>query len=159
MGHFLMGDEYDMPNEKIPTSRLLQRLFKTSSISEFIQDYTNQMHHKRFDALLVDLCGRKNAVPEHVIRKSGIERTYGHQLFNGRRNPSRDKVLQLAFGFEMSFEETQSFLQAARKSPLYPRIKRDAVLIYALKQSYTMDEVQETLHELGLPLLGKEGHS
>ena len=62
-------------------------------------------------------------LPAQVIERSQIERTYGHQLFNGTRRPSRDKVLQLALGLGLSVDETQRLLRAAGKSPLYPRLK------------------------------------
>jgi hypothetical protein len=32
----------------------------------------------------------------------------------------------------MDYEAAQELLKAARKSPLYPKIERDAVLIYSL---------------------------
>lgn len=145
-----------MRDENISTSELLQRLFKTSSISRFIRHYDKQMTNAPFNEYLTSLCLIKGVVAEHVINKSRIERTYGHQLFNGRRKPSRDKVIQLAFGFGMNFDETQTLLKTARKSALYPKLKRDAVIIYALKHGLNIDDVQETLHDLDLPLLGKE---
>jgi hypothetical protein len=114
------------------------------------------MEYIPFGARITDLCVSKNVKPGRVINKSGIERTYGHQLFNGRRKPSRDKVLQLAFGFEMNYGEAQELLKAARKSALYPRVKRDAVIIYALNRGLGVYDVQATLRDLNLPLLGKE---
>jgi transcriptional regulator with XRE-family HTH domain len=94
--------------------------------------------------------------PNQAIKKSGVERTYGHQFFRGRRTPSRDKVIMLAFGFGLDYDETQEFLKAARKSPLHPKIMRDVVIIHALKNNNCIEDVLATLHELELPLLGKE---
>ncbi len=145
-----------MLKEEISTSKLLQRLFKTSNISSFIKRHDKQMDPVLFHCYISDLCASRKVIAEHVIARSGIERTYGHQLFNGRRKPSRDKVLQLAFGFKLSYDETQELLKVARKSFLYPRVKRDAIIIYALKQGHTISDVQITLYDLGLPLLGKE---
>jgi len=93
-------------------------------------------------------------VPEQIIRQSGIERSYGHQLFNGTRNPSRDKVIQLAFGLQLDTEGTQKLLKIAQKSPLYPRIKRDAVVLFCLSHHKDILETQSVLHSLGLTLLG-----
>jgi hypothetical protein len=145
-----------MSKEKISTSNLLKRLFKTSSIIRFLRHFDRQMEYVSFDTYLTELCISKNRIPERVILKSGIERTYGHQLFRGKRKPSRDKVIQLAFGFEMNYNEAQELLKAARKSQLYPKIKRDAVVIYALKHGHDVDAVQATLQDLQLPLLGRE---
>ncbi|MDR0819010.1 MAG: hypothetical protein LBN43_05520 [Oscillospiraceae bacterium] len=145
-----------MTDDSISTSALLQRLFKTSSIARFIKHYGEQMSRVPFNAYINRLCADKDTVPERVILKSGIERTYGHQLFNGTRKPSRDKVIQLALGFEMDYNEVQDLLKIARKSTLYPKIERDAVVIFALKKGLSVVEVQLTLKELDLPLLGKE---
>ena len=145
-----------MPHKDVTTTTLLQRLFKTASIARFVKHYDEQMGLVPFCAYLSDLCESRGVVAEHIILKSGIERTYGHQFFNGRKKPSRDKAIQLAFGFEMNYDETQELLKAARKSALYSRVKRDAVVIYALKQGLAVEEVQATLYDLGLPLLGKE---
>ncbi len=145
-----------MQDDNISTSKLLQKLFKTSSISRFIKHYDQQMTPTHFSAHLSSLCKSRNTVSERVIIKSGIERTYGHQIFNGRRKPSRDKVIQLAIGFSLNYDEAQELLKIARKSPLYPKVKRDAVIIYALKHKTSIDDVQATLFELGLSLLGKE---
>jgi hypothetical protein len=146
-----------MKDDNITTGSLLKRLFKTASIMRFIRHFDRQMEYVSFDTYITELCIRKNVIPEHVILNARIERSYGHQLFNGRRKPSRDKVIQLAFGFEMTFNETQALLKAARKSQLYPRIKRDAAVIFALERKVSVVDFQDMLNDLKLPLLGKEG--
>lgn len=142
---------------EISTTTLLQRLFKTNKIGRFVNRYSDEIiETPAFCDYISELCAEKNTVAERVIKKADIHRTYGHQLFNGVRTPSRDKVIQLAFGFELSFEETQKLLTIAGKSILYPKIKRDAVFIFALEKGYDIDAVQATLAELNMPLLGDE---
>jgi len=148
-----------MGNDRMTTSTLLGRLFKTGNVGNFIEHNNKEMDTASFSDYLSSLCDRKNMLPSYVISKSDIERSYGYQLFKGRRTPSRDKVIQLAFGFGMGYEEAQELLKAARMSPLYPRIKRDAVIIYALKRGIKLVDVQVTLEELGLPLIGEKGVS
>ena len=95
-------------------------------------------------------------VPERVIKMASIERTYGHQLFNGTRKPSRDKVIQLAFGFRLGVDEAQRLLKIAQKSLLYTKIKRDAVILYCLNNQKSIIETQSVLETLGLTLIGGE---
>ena len=102
------------------------------------------------------MCAVKNLPPNEVVKKADIERKYGRQLFSGTRKPSRDKVIQLAFGFELDYEETQELLISARKSALYPKIERDAVIIFALKRKQDLHTVQSMLYELSIPILGEE---
>jgi transcriptional regulator with XRE-family HTH domain len=148
-----------MAEEKLKTDELLNRLTKTGSINRFIKRYGEYMESVPFHEYIAGLCEEKGITPAIVIERSGIERTFGHQLFNGRRNPSRDKVIQLAFGFGMNVDETRILLQTAGKSALYPRIKRDAVVIYALEKGLSFGDVQETLSELSIPMIGKEGRN
>ena len=146
-----------MSDNKMKTNELLQKMFRTTSIKRFIQRYSEHMSNVPFHTYLMNKCRSKGVTPAQIIAKSGIERTHGHHIFSGRKSPSRDKVIQLAFGFEMSYEETQELLKIARKSSLYPKIMRDAIIIIALKRSLSLDNVQTALDELKLPTIGKEG--
>jgi transcriptional regulator with XRE-family HTH domain len=109
-----------------------------------------------FSQYINRLCAEKGVTAAGIIKKANIERTYGHKIFNGTRTPSRDTALQLAFGFKMTFEETQKLLAIARKNPLHPKVKRDAVIVFVLKEGLGLNEVQATLSDLGFPVLGKE---
>lgn len=139
---------------EIRTSTLFKKLFKAPDLKEFFKDNADQIHTQSFHSYITRLCSLKNTVPERVIKQSSIERTYGHQLFNGTRNPSRDKVIQLAFGFCLDIDDTQEMLKIARKNPLYPRIMRDAAVMYCLGHQMGIVETQNLLHDLGLSLLG-----
>ena len=50
--------------------------------------------------------------------------------------------------------EAQEMLKIARRSPLYPRIKRDTVIIYCLHNHVSLVDTQIILQDLELPLLG-----
>lgn len=140
---------------KVHTSTLLRRLFKTRSLSSYVKRNEASMVNESFSDYLQEMLSEKGVVAEQVINSSGIERTYGHQLFNGTRKPSRDKVLQLAVGFGLGYDETQKLLKMADKSVLYPKVKRDAAVIFALKNGYTILQLQQLLFDEKLTLLGE----
>ena len=142
-------------SEKVTTDTLLKRLFRTKNLTAFLRRNEANLSPADFQTLLRALSDERGLSPERVIQQAQIDRTYGHQLFNGTRRPSRDKVLQLALGMGLSLEETQHLLQAAGRSPLYPRLKRDAALIFCLKNGYDMMETQETLGKNDISLLGE----
>ena len=121
-----------------------------------MRQYGAQLRSEPFHLYLKSLCNKHGVLPAYIIAKSGVERTFGHQIFNGTRKPSRDKVLLLAFGFEMKYMETQELLKAANKRPLHPRVKRDAVIIYALENNCVINDAQMTLDDLSLPLIGED---
>ena len=141
--------------DKISTDSLLRRIYRTKNLNSFLQRNEPHMQAADFCTLLQSFCQQRQMIPERVILLAQIDRNYGHQLFNGTRRPSRDKVLQLAIGMKLSIEETQQLLQAAGKSALYPRLKRDAALIFCLKEGYDMIETQDLLGQYGMTMLGE----
>lgn len=143
-----------MTQDTVHTSVLLQKLKRAQSFETFVEKNEGAMLHTTFSAYLSELCARKKLVPERIIKAAQIDRTYGHQLFNGTRKPSRDKIIQLAFGFGMTVEEAQQLLRIAEKPPLYPKIKRDAAILFCLSKKMNALETQNLLESLDLTLLG-----
>jgi transcriptional regulator with XRE-family HTH domain len=136
------------------TNELLQMLFKETSLNRALHAYDTQLL-PTCGQYLTALCEQRGITAESIIKKADIHRTYGHQIFNDTRQPSRDKVLQLAFGFEMDYEQAQKLLAIARKSALHPKVKRDAAVIFALKKQMKLAEFQAMLHKMGIPILGE----
>lgn len=139
---------------KSRTSVFLRRLFNTPDLKQFMECNASELEIPPFHTYITGICETTGKIPEQVIKQSGIERTYGHQLFNGTRKPSRDKVIQLAFGLKLDLDGTQRLLQIAQKSPLYPKIKRDAAIMYCINHHKDIIETQSVLHSLELSLLG-----
>ena len=142
-------------SSRLRTDKLMRRLFRASTPEEALSEEGEFFEKEDFSACAASFCAEKDMVPERVIREAGIDRTYGHQLFNGTRMPSRDKAIQLAFGFGLDVDETQRLLRAARKSMLYPRLKRDALIIYCLQKKKDLAYTQQILREYGMTALGE----
>ena len=139
---------------KVNTNTLMRRLFKAADLDAYLEGNESYLQSPDFSTLLQQYCQTRKMLPAHVIELSQIERTYGHQLFNGTRRPSRDKVIQLVLGMGLNVDETQRLLRAAGKSQLYPRLKRDAVILYGIQKKLPILAVQEYLTKYGLTLLG-----
>lgn len=139
---------------RVNTNTLMKRLFKAADLDTYLEGNESNLHSPDFYTLLKQACEKRDMLPAQAIERAQIERTYGHQLFNGTRRPSRDKVIQLALGLGLNVDETQRLLRAAGKSQLYPRLKRDAVILYALQKKLPILTVQESLTKYGLTLLG-----
>ena len=139
----------------LTTDTLQDKLVNGKSLKKILDSETDAFAEKSLPEYLRELCDERGLLPEQVIRKAQIDRTYGHQFFNGRRNPSRDKLIQLAVGFELSLDETQTLLKKAGKGVLYAKIKRDAACIYGISHGMNIMEIQDLLLSLDLPLLGK----
>lgn len=137
----------------ISTQELWARLFKAPSIGSFLDEHSGA-ELPAFSDYIARLADGADEKREAVIARAGIERSYGHRLFNGTRNPSRDTVLQLAFGLGLDCDGAQQLLKVAGASALHPKVKRDAVLAYCLHNGRSLMDAQELLYENNLPLLG-----
>lgn len=143
-----------MEDHRIDTEKLMQLLMKDRSFSSFMVSNAAEMGGPSFEEYINELREKKGESAEKIIRRGMIEKSYGHQLFKGSRRPSRDTCLQLAFGFELDVEETQRLLKTAGKSVLYPRVLRDAAIIYSLHNQISLADTQIVLEKLGVPIIG-----
>ena len=69
-----------------------------------------------------------------VMRRSGSKKSYFHSLFDGKsENPTQDVLIQIGFGFQISYDEVQKFLKHLVAAQLYPRIPSDGAIIFAFQ--------------------------
>ncbi|MDD6563931.1 MAG: hypothetical protein PUF08_02495 [Clostridiales bacterium] len=101
------------------------------------------------DYLNAVLC-EKNLSKSEVIKKSNIQTNYAYQIFSGLKIPSRDKLIALCFGMGLTLGEAQTLLKYSGYAPLYPRIKRDSVIIDSLESGKSVILCNITLDELNL---------
>ena len=137
------------------TDRLISELFNSDDIDEFLCAHEGELVVPSFASYITRLCDRKKMTIYSVLDKADIGVSFGYALFNGSRRPSRDTVIKLAFAFGLDLEETQKLLSAAGFGGLYPKIKRDAVIIYAVQRGYTLPQTQEQLSREQLTGLGE----
>ena len=144
----------------LSTEELLRLLFMESSLDHWMTESASHSALPEFCDYITGLCRERGEAPERVINRANIEKSYGHQLFSGRRKPSRDTVLQLAFGLELDYEGAQELLKIARKSLLHPRVKQDLVIVFCLQHRDSLVDCQLALEQYGLPILGEgRGHA
>ncbi|MBQ9001327.1 MAG: XRE family transcriptional regulator [Eggerthellaceae bacterium] len=141
----------------ISTGELWARLFKAPSIGAYL-DENSGTTLPTFADYIAQLSDERSLKHEAVIARAGLERSFGHRLFNGMRKPSRDTVLQLAFGLGLDCDGAQQLLKVAGASALHPKVKRDAVIAYCLHNGCSLMDAQELLYENALPLLGGAKH-
>lgn len=84
-----------------------------------------------------------------VIRGAEINEIYGYQIFAGTRRPSRDKLLCLGLSMELTEEEIQALLKAAGMAPLYPKSKRDSIILFGFLQKQSVPQVNDVLFTHG----------
>lgn len=77
-----------------------------------------------------------------------ISKSYGYQVLRGERIPGRDILLRTALFLKLNLKETQRLLAVGGCGVLYPKIRRDAAVIFALNQKMSLLETEDLLVSL-----------
>lgn len=149
------GEQTQIKSESV-TELLLKKLFKALSLKTYMKDNAELLAIPPFYLLITGLCKKMGVSKAYVVDKANIPRNYGYQIFNGIRKPSRDKVIQLAFGFGMDVENAQELLKAAREAPLYARLPRESVILRCLHERKGIIFTDNALAAMGLTTLSRE---
>ena len=135
------------------TEELLNILNQSKDIKEYLNHQQENFTEGTLSEHLAGLMAEKSVSPGECIRRSGLDRTYCYQIFSGAKKPSRDKLLALCIALELTAEEVQRLLKSAGYPILYPRVRRDSIILFAIERGYTVMEVNEFLHDMDFALL------
>lgn len=94
-----------------------------------------------------------------IIRKADFPEKYGYKLLSGENHTSeRDYVLRFCITLGMNLKQTQRALELNGMRPLYPKDRRDMVLIVALNtEMCDVDKVNELLSRHQCEALKRSG--
>ena len=132
---------------KKDTSDLRDELLSQPHLDEYLKENGDQFVSWGLTEQLLRLFDEKGVTKAAVARNGGMSEVYLYQVLSGRRNPSRDRLLCICFGLETSLEETQQLLKRAGFAPLYPRLKRDAIILHGIAHGTPLAEVNDKLFE------------
>lgn len=141
---------------KKTTEELLNELKETKAIAEFTSANKEEFEVLSLTEILAQMLERYKKVRIDVIKAARFDYTYGYQIFDGKKRPKREKLLQLAFGFPLSLEDTNRLLRAGGVNGLYVRCKRDVICMYCLHKGMTLEECNSYLYQLGEETLVEE---
>lgn len=96
---------------------------------------------------LTNILKKKGLVKSAVIKRSELSEVMGYQIFSGTRNPSRDSLICVCVAMELDIDETQEILKVALFAPLYPKSKRDCIIINGISNKKSVAEINETLYD------------
>ena len=133
--------------KKKNTDGLQQELMDSPDLTLFLSQNQEQFVNKSVSELLNHLFEEKNISKAALAKKAGMSEIYLHQIFAGRRNPSRNRLLCLCYGLEDSVEETQELLKLCGMAQLYPKLKRDAIIYYGLLHKLSLFEINDKLFD------------
>lgn len=132
----------------ISTDDIIEVLKNKKTYAEAFEEIQDMQYVLNVSEYLHALAKERSMKLADVWRRSGLKKSYFYSLFDGKRkNPTRDVLIQLGFGFQMSFDEVQEFLKHLCAAQLYPRIQRDGVMIYAFQHGMNIIECDILLAE------------
>ena len=126
---------------------LLQKLLQSASPEAYLADLPS------YDRTLADYLGEllrgRGLRRSEVIRRSGINATFGYQIFQGTRRPGRDNALALAMALGCNLRQTQRLLRLAGLSELWCKDRREAIVIFCIAHGFSLQRCDEELYRLG----------
>ena len=128
------------------TTDLLTELNNTPHIDQYLKENEEYFIDQALSKYLCLVIEEKALSKADIIRKSDINEIYAYQIFSGKRTPSRNKLLRICVGAEFSLEETNEILKVAGFSPLFPKIKRDSIIIFGIQNNYSILQINEELY-------------
>ena len=133
--------------DKKNTDGLQQELMNSTDLSQFLSRNQEQFVDKSVAELLNHLFEKKNLSQAALAKQAGMSEIYLHQIFAGRRTPSRNRLLCLCYGLEASIDETQELLRLCGMAELYPKLKRDAIIYYGLLHKLDLFAINDKLFD------------
>lgn len=114
---------------KKSTDELMKQLSSTSNIDSYLSNNSDNLINSTFIDKLEERMEQHQLSKAQVLKNADINQIYGYQIFAGQKKPSRDKILALCTGAQLSVDETNEILKIAGEAALYPKNKRDSIII------------------------------
>lgn len=149
-----------MKKQQDSTSALMEILKSADlkDIPRYSQDHL-QGNITSFASYMDAIIAAKGLKRQDLFQRADLPQKYGYKLLTGERHTTdRDKILRLFFAMNLTLKEVRRGLALYGMPMLYPKRKRDAILIIAFNLGYSsVDEVNRILAEHGEPELSRSG--
>lgn len=131
------------------TNDLFNELGQNCQIESYLNDNTSSFVHHSISEFWEDACEKSGMSKSNIINKSDFSYCYFYDVINGRKIPGKDKIIRLILTMKLCLDDAQQALRISGKSALYPRVKRDSVIIYAINNGCTVYQCNELLTKCG----------
>lgn len=135
------------------TADLLYELNHTNHIDQYLKENDEHLINQTLSQYLCNMLAEKGLSKASVIKKSEINEIYGYQILSGKRTPSRNKLICICICADFSLDETNETLKIAGFSPLFPKTKRDSIILFGIQNKYPIWKINESLFDHQLETL------
>lgn len=133
---------------KKKTDELMNALSeKHSSIDNYLSENKDELI--QFDVMKFwnDIIKKSGMNKTEIIDKADCGYNYFYCIISGKKIPSRDKIIELMIAMKLDVDDCQNALKVHGKAPLYPRIKRDSIIIHGINNHKSVNEINAVLKE------------
>lgn len=137
------------------TEELVNEIKASTNVDAFVNKNKDNFVELSLSQYLQSMLEAHNTDKSTVLANADMKsNNYGYEVFySDKKSASRDKIIQLAFGFPLTLNELQLALKHGKASPLYARNRRDSLIMFALHNKYTIGATNELLESKGEKLL------
>lgn len=100
-----------------------------------------------FVEFFYQMIDKKNISMKEISIKTNISQSHLYQIVSGAKGVSRDKAILISRAMSLNLEQTQKFLELSQNSLLYPKVRRDAIIICCIEFGMTIADINEKLIE------------
>ena len=140
--------ESEMKSTRPTTSDLETELTKSTSLETFLDENEDSFIASDFTSLLKRIFEAKGVSKAALAKRSGVSDVFLHQVFSGKRKPSRNRLLCLCIGMQTSLGECQELLLSNKNAVLYAKSRRDAVIEYGILHHMNLYEINDRLFQV-----------
>lgn len=135
--------------EEISTDMLQRNFDSATSLDEFLSN-DNVLRADLGFYLEECMAARNITVPE-LARRVDLSASHIYDILDPDTNAgiSRDNLIKLAFAIPMTLTETNRALKIAEHSELYPKIRRDAIIAFCLRDGKSLYDTNKELVRYG----------
>ena len=127
------------------TDNLNTELMSPCPLDSYLKEHSDEFLSMDIVGLLEQFYRNKPISKAELARRAGISEVYLHQVFSGRRTPSRDRLLCLCVGLGVELEEAQTLLKRAGYAQMYAKFKRDTIIMYGIAHKLKLSEINDKL--------------
>ncbi len=148
-----------MAGEQKSTVEIANEIDKANSWNE-LQNILkeNRIGKRTLGDFICELCDKYKITKSRLQVNTPISKAHFYGILSGEKKASKATVLSIGIHLGVSVEELNEMLKLAGHKELYPKNIEDAIILFGLKNKYSIYEIDEELKRRGskLTLLDKE---
>lgn len=122
---------------------------KNTDFSKYLSKNKDSFVDVNLKAFWNALYEKSEKTKSNIVNNAEISYIYFYEILQGKKVPTKDIIVRLILSMGLTLDDCQKALKTCSHAPLYPKIKRESCLIYAIEHGYSVHETQALLAEAG----------